>query len=454
MGLSLRKPIVFFAVVALLGSARADEAGGERRDGARVWHLASYLNGTPEEIRRILSRDMEVLLAQRNTLLVEMSRRQEAIDAAQAYALDKLRRNPDLIRLQEMLKQAEAAWDDARTSGSPEERLDASLAYLQTEQKLDKMRHDAIAGDQATRKLQSYQAQDRERLRACNDAVGRTAMWRRNALEGIAEYKAFSWPLLEGVEGIVRTITPERIIGKDDFECTLQVPETLHLGLVRDDLAVGEVQMHPVRVLISGMDTSALRVGKPVKLDTTVFHIVRTSILPIGGICVMRPVPGDLENLLKTINTLGVSITTAELDELVRSADRNKPEARHWGTIGQLLAAVPQDFVPKLSTTWSDSELEKVNDWLHHEVSLDTIVDMPVVIRSSIDRGGDTFQIGCDSEDRPGHSNQILLRCDAWLRTKATQRRSGAHIKIKGTIQAVIMRKDGTLFVNVEDASF
>src|SRR6202035_3116064 len=169
-----------------------------------------------------------------------------------------------------------------RAAGSPEQRLDASMAYLQIEQKLAKMRHDALAGDQATRKLQSYQSPDQERLKAYEDAIGRTEAWRRHALEGIAEDKAFAWPMLEGVEGILRTITPERIISKDDFEGTVQVPETLHLRPRPEDVAIGEVQVHPVLALISGKDTPSLRVGKPVKLAPTVFRVVRAASLPLG----------------------------------------------------------------------------------------------------------------------------------------------------------------------------
>jgi hypothetical protein len=457
MGANLRFVLLFCTIVVLAGRARAAGAPVEGTGAAHVWTLNSYLKGTPEEIRRIINFDLEQLIAERNALRSQMTHQQQVIETAQAEATDKLERNPDYVRLLEELRLANEEFEKVRVGGTSDERLNASFNALVAEQKLESKRHDSLTGDQTTKMFQTFLSRDQDRLKAKDDEIGRLEQWRERALAEVDDDTGFAWPMVPGVEGTVRTITPERLIARNEFETTFEVPEMLFLAGRREgQIVLQEVPTHTVRALVTGLDASGLRLGKPVNLSTTVFNVMRISNLPVGAVCILDHSPGDKELLLRTIHTLNADISPAELQEMAKTAARTKPDGQRWNTLVKLISSIPVEDQPTPDSGWTKDLLQKANEWFRHEVVLDTVEELAVVVDSGNDRGGNSFEINCNVvvEDRPDHAHDVILHCPSQMRARASRSHKGSRLKVHATIQAVTMRADGTLVVELEDPTF
>ena len=419
-----------------------------------VWHLTDYLVGTADQIRDKLAHEVQRQAELRTKAKSEMDRLAVQVASAQKTAQVKLAQNADFLSLSESVKQAQAALDQARGSGTPDQRLAASSNYLALKQKLEKLQHDALFGAPDIAALQNDLQQQTRNFESAAVSIGRAEAWRRELLGALDNARMLMWPMSEKSVGVLRRVVPQKIVGKDSFEAIYTCKEIVHRGDIHEDIVTVDFKDHPVLVLVSGIDTSSMQVGKPVQLDTDAFQVIGTKLDPqLGEVRILSYAPGELDSMLKTIHKLDVGISKSDLDEFVKLAQRSKPDAKQWSGVVQLLAAFPREAPAKPGAAWTPAELNKVNELLRTQVPGDTM-QVTFIARTANFQDDGTVSFVGTVQTPDGNVHDIVVNCPESYKDRAPHIKEGVRIQAKGLISKATLRDDGTLYIELSDGSF
>lgn len=440
-------------IAALLLCASNGWAEETRKDGEKVWQLTDYLHGTPAELQRLLNHEVERLVAERAEELPKLAKYQASLLAAERAAQQRIVTDPDLIALQKQIHTAAERAEAAGREGTPDEKLVARTALLKLKAKLEKMQKDVTGGDKDCLLYREAVGHSQTSLKEFGNAIGRAEKWRRQLLDATENTVAIKWPLAEGSTGVIRTVTPTRVV-EDGFDAGYLAYETVGVSKDQEGLVTLQVRHHPVTLSVRGLEKMELHEGKSVNLDAKAFEIVRVTVDPSTGItCTLKPDTGDVSKLVKAITTLHADITTAELDAMVKSSDQNRPDAKHWTSVTQLLDAMPADLKQRHSTPLTREYLSKANDWLQKRSS-DTFELQEVQLSSASDLGDGTILVEATQDGPGGKKHDFVMRCPDTVKVKVSHMKRGVFIHVKGTIRTAMLRSDGTIGVALDDASF
>jgi hypothetical protein len=269
-------------IVLLCGVARADPSttsiSPSTNPADHVWHLSSYLHGTPSEIREQVNGELERLLRLRAT-------RQDALKDA-TEALRAARKGPNVRAAQARVKQATDA------------------------------------------------------LKETDLAVARAYLWRKRLIDGVRGKFTMRWPLNPGAKGILGIVTPLRIT-REPASILIDFPalETLRVEDQREGIRREKMLVHDVPMVVTGgLDLDAMRVGKPVALDQN-YTVLSSRIDPRNGpVYTVSRQPSDVDELMKAVNDLREPIDRKEMAALVRRSVPQKADPKLWHSVDRMLA--------------------------------------------------------------------------------------------------------------------
>ncbi len=273
-------------------------ANAEENPDGVVWKLTPYLSGTASQVRDKLNHETERFMARVRRYSGRVDYCNQEVEKLRQRALTELRQSKPYTQAQADVEEARKALEQARATGTPQDRLDASGRYNGLKNALSKMEQDAIAQHKRIAELQKIIRESQDELRSSRQSLEQALKWRNELLDGIRNATAMKYPLGEGGKGTLGTITPRRIDAKGvliEFPAT----EIIKTGKGPEGMTLARVLIHRVPMLITGIDTADLHVGTPVMVDR---NFVVTAV-PRGaaGAYVVKPEPTELDELFKAI---------------------------------------------------------------------------------------------------------------------------------------------------------
>ncbi len=197
-------------------------------------------------------------------------------------------------------KRAEQDLENARKTGSTQERLDASRRFNESRTQIEKMEKAAVA---ASKPL----AEDHRRLlelgherQRYKDSLASATEWRNGLLDAIRNAFCIKAPVKIGSSGILPRVTVENVADADHVLLDYDALELIERGKDQEGVKTFTGTFTKVRVLVSGVDTSKMAKGDKLDLDQT-FVIQRKEGDADGIICVASPRPTDVDYLMKTV---------------------------------------------------------------------------------------------------------------------------------------------------------
>jgi hypothetical protein len=266
MGRAARLLFLILACVpsALAPGAEHGAGGGERVVvGTKTFQLSQYVKGTPVEIRRMLQGPVDEFTAK-----VKEARDREAaceadVEAARQAAVARAHESPKYRQLAAELKEAQAALDSARRSGTVQQRLGAGSRLNRLRAELDKLDKGAAASDAQVPRLEARVREERQSVERCADSLKKATAWRDQWTYAIECTFRMNAPVKPGRVGVLPTVkvlkphTPAH----EGVLVQYAAPERQNLGEKIEGIQTVNVVMKPVRLLL-GPDTPGAKDAK------------------------------------------------------------------------------------------------------------------------------------------------------------------------------------------------
>jgi hypothetical protein len=441
--------LLLLTFIASRAVAQPAEDKVERKDGHRVWKLTSYLQGTAAEIRQQLNGQVNHLVESRKKQVDRIADLTTKIDQAKQHGENILLADDQYVRLEKSLKEAEAAKDQARKTGTPQDRLDAGAAYVKVKSAIDQRRKVLVDDDPNVVALTKELAEAKTQLHELEVSIGKEESWRRELVDAVHGSLLMQWPMRRGNVGILGPLIPQRSDGKDSFEANFNAGEVVQNEGSREGITSVGVIVHPVRVLVKGFE-GAFEIGKPVAVNRA-YQVAGGSEEGGRGVIVVKRLPDEVDELLEAIEA-GPGLPAEELDRMLKLAER-KDHPKKWGTVVSMITALPPDLRPKSGEKLVGDKARKADEWLGKELIGDT-VDLTLTFQAIrlTDTGVDVFATAEAAGARKQHL--FTLVCPESLRVKAEKIKPGQQGRVQGIIKSIRLNPDGTLDVKIVEAAF
>jgi hypothetical protein len=219
------------------------------------WNIASYLKGTPTEVRAILDKQVIEFDDKLVTVLADIRQNERDAQSQADEALNILRATPAYKSLQAQADAAKAELETARTSGtSLENRMAASSKFNHLKAQLDKLDRQAVAKTSVA----SLKAA-REKLEARADTLytnrGQAFVWRQKLINAILVGQTLRGELVPGKSvGLIKGAKVERVM--EDRSVLARFTLILSHKIVGEREGVKQIQGRAtdVRLLLRGLD--------------------------------------------------------------------------------------------------------------------------------------------------------------------------------------------------------
>lgn len=297
--------LVLLVEPAVAAPTTAPAAPADPRD-AREWDLNEYLRGTPPHIRDTVNGELERLLAKRHELQRRTRTWKAQIESIEKDALGAARKTPEHVALAAEAKRAEQALEASKRSGTTQQKMDASARYNKLRASIDKIEQDAVrTAAPKVAEMRRWIAEDEAGLARVEESITTARTWRGSLLDALRNGFRLGWPLVPGAQGVLGEVTPVDVVDDATIVVEFKAHERVAAGPAQDGLTRVRVLIHPVRLMVTGIDARPLRVGKPVLLDET--FAFAGAHPPRGGdgpTYVVRRTPHDVDRLFELIHAV------------------------------------------------------------------------------------------------------------------------------------------------------
>jgi hypothetical protein len=301
-----------FLLLALAGAAAiaAEDtpSRGERIVvGDKTFHLSQYVKGTPAEIRQMLQGPVDEFTTKVKEARDRVAACEADVEAARQEAVARAHESPKYQQLVADVKQAEAALESARRTGTAQRRLDASSRFNRLRAELDKLDKGAAASDPQVPRLEARLREERQSVERCTDSLKKATSWRDQwtyAIECTFRMNAPVKPDRVGVLPTVKVLKPHGP-GHEGVLVQYEAPERQNLGEKVEGIQTVNVVMKPVRLLLAPDTPGArdARAGDVLKLYRS-YRIEGITTDADGAVYVAARHPVDPDLLMEEIMPL------------------------------------------------------------------------------------------------------------------------------------------------------
>jgi hypothetical protein len=298
--------ILFFAVLATLCVARAASAKSEemKRDakGERIWEITDYLKGTRFEIRDKLNSDTHRLSEKITETEAKIADAKREIEIDRGNFIAKAHRDPAYVKAKLEAEVAKIELDDAHAQRDSAAAMDAGSRYNKARALLAKLDREITAGANTTDEIVKDSAfLDRytEELNRLRESHTKAVAWRKELIDATKTTLRLSWPVVRGTNGLLGEMMPV-VISADGVLADYKAREPIDAKASGEGLATIQILIHPMRIYVSGLDTSKMKEGQEVEVQQNV-EVTGLDDGRSGLVILSRVKHVDEDDLMKTI---------------------------------------------------------------------------------------------------------------------------------------------------------
>lgn len=293
------------AAIVLFGvAARA----GDIHPSPNQWNLTDYLKGTPEQIRRILYKD--IIRLDRSIRDTEHAIEEAKLELAKdtADSLDRCHKRPDYVAAKAERDSAARDLIAARNGGQTEDRVRASSRFNRAKAITDRLEGEAISGNPHIHVDQQQLATNIGRLSDQQKSLSDAIAWKDHLLAAGANSLKLVWPVDPGATGFLGTVKVDEVDG-DKILVGYEVFEPTEQSDAGEGLVIRKGIVHPVKLLITCPESHDCHQGSRLLLNRT-FEVVAEKEIGDVNCFIVRSSPSDADKLWQVLTA---PITDSEL---------------------------------------------------------------------------------------------------------------------------------------------
>ena len=273
----------------------------------KKFHLTHYVSGTPSEIRQTLQGPVEEFTEKTRDARRRAAEAEAALSAAREAAVGQARKTRAYRELAKSADRAAADLENARRSGTVQQRLDAGAALNRVRGSMEKLERDALAADKDVARCEATLTEERQSVTRCEESLKKAKSWRDKWVYAVECTYRMNEPLRPGTRGALPTVKVLRAVGKDGkgLLVAYEAPERESLGDEAEGIQTVNVNMVRERLLLPP-DTPGAATAKPgdVLELQRVYRIEGVTTDVDGSVYVAARKPSDVDALLEAVMPL------------------------------------------------------------------------------------------------------------------------------------------------------
>lgn len=303
-----RWAVVTAAVVAWAGAAWGQPtkpaSRPATRPGEKVWELNKFLHGTAGEVRDQLNGELDRLLAKKAESETRIKQYAALLARRKAEAEAAVRKSPAHVKASADLRKAEADLAQARKTGTPTEKIEASGRFNRLRLSVEKMERDAVNNDEEVKGVGALLEAERKGMPRLDESIETARRWRGELLGAIRNGHRLSWPLRSGAAGILVDCTVLDVIDGEGIILSYEAPERIATEGRQEGVTTIRYVPHRVRVVLPATDTKPFQKGATMHFCRN-FEVAGSKFIGDDVVYFVRPVHADIDTLLDTIDPPG-----------------------------------------------------------------------------------------------------------------------------------------------------
>jgi hypothetical protein len=304
----MRFTLLLPLLACLLAAQSALGEDTATRPTEKLWHIASYLKGTTDDVRRTMNQTVEDLAVRQHDLERRVTEQQAFTDKTRDAVLDEVRKSSDYRTLKIKMDASEKLLASARASGDTAAALQQGSDYNDAKLALDAMESHALKTDPVLIRAKADLLDRQNELIAIQPAITKATQWRSTLLEAIRESSLIMGPLQDGSDGILGTVTPTKIMGAHSMQIIYELDERVAdqdptPSKTGDGIMNVNVTVTHVPMIVEGIDTAKMQEGTPVRLDQTFVVSLKHTRHDDDQIIAIKESRSNLDELFAAIET-------------------------------------------------------------------------------------------------------------------------------------------------------
>jgi hypothetical protein len=266
-------------------------------DGEIIWHFNDYLHGTTDQVVQQLNKDVVRLQDLIKQAQADIDQLKNDITTEQAASDEKVKKTQQYADLLADMNEADAE----RKTATGQDKLDASSRFNKDRFAILKLEHDAEELNSTLVDDRRFLAQHQQELKGHQTSLQGAIKWRRDLLKVLGDSFSMEWPIRPGTVGFIPTVqVKEMKNGK--MACEYLAPEAGSDQVVAQKEGYTETKVMAREVMLIMDLVDGAKVGQTLTLNKT-FRIDEIHEDDSGVVfCRATPAPGEADTLFARVN--------------------------------------------------------------------------------------------------------------------------------------------------------